>query len=908
MSPTLPWSRTARDRRNADRAFREALDADAASKAEQEPIENADTTSDEEQLPVAGLGLIGNPYGHLHVDRRGTWATYLLGDVSWLCILDEDSAGAMLSFGYRVSTLVGHTIRVRVTTSPFDTYSWAKALDEDHPAPPEDGNRKIGDFTRLPDREGADTFDSMSERMQRRMTDMGYRDHRVALSVRLTKKRLKKRDLLHVTSPVPLSEREGLLEELRVKLETITQTLAGDGMLARPVDEEELSWLFHSSIGMGAPVPPMLTAGNKNGYWRAQASAYTAPVSAYIDPIGASTTVQTIRQGEVFESHIAVQYASHIETPRDLDNRSLMPWLAWSQTQPFPVEVVAEFDIIPGKDRQHASERHRRVGQSIQTEYLKHDDVPPARVQRGIDRALAMEDEVSSTNPLRSTRAVGHVLFAVYDADPRQAARNAAELAAAASKEQRITLVQPKMGQYASYRAFIPSEPIPFGPGQLDLEMNLEMFASSMPNASTSAGDAFGLPIGPVLGGHSQFLLDALGGSANDTSNVIAVVGDQGSGKSSFGGMVLAEMARLGNRSVGNDPSGMWERICMIPALRSDSRVLDLYECRPGTLMPSLLVPQAREENYDTPEEFEADVERAERQRMTLTIDALRRLVPYSLLDSRDGGMMVAAIREAVTDLGGAYGMNPWDVVDRLRKKGDIANMAAGQIEAATKLRGGALIFPPLFGEVNDDYIASLMEQATLTIVKMTGISITAQAGTNRAEWSEEQQQSDALLELASYFSMRVIYSDKLPKVVVNDELGLSGGAGGGAFKQLLSRVQVDSRKWNALVMLLAQNPSMLYQLDPQIANLLGQVWLGRMKKDAALASLKLAGLEEGYRFEDVINSLQQGQWLVRDWQNRKPIVTVDRDLWDEDLFNALNTTPSKSTRDRSRARLGVPA
>ena len=880
-----------------------------------QPKESADAqtpdlTDEPEESRTAtrgGLSIIGNPHRNLVVDRSGTWAWFLMGETSWLCVDDDRSSTTMSNFAHRLASFTGHRIKFRITSSPFDTYSWAKDIDASSPAPHPDEPRAVGDRTRLPDPEDGQSFSDMLEATQLRMMELAGRTHAVAFAVRLTTDRLDGKSLVKMFSPKPLPDNEGTLEGYRRKLASFTKDVERQGIKGRPLAPDELAWLFHASAGMGAPVPPMLIKGVKDEWWKSQVAAFTAPVYATNAPFAGSTTVRTLRNGAQFTNHVVVLHAVDFGGGRDLDNRGLMPFLAWPQTLDFPVEVVAEFDLIPGREKKAEAERNRRIGQSIEKHYLEHGEDPPRVVGRGIERAREVEDEVTTGDRITSVRAYGHVLMAVHAETEDDALDTAKELTAAASEQQDMTLVQ-GYGQYHSYRAFIPSEPMPVSTG-LDTEMPLKALATGVPHASVGAGDESGTYVGPIHGGHDLFLLDFQGGARANKSNVIIGIGEPGTGKSTFGGYSLAWSARLGDRSVGNDPSGMWQELTKVPWLRNDSRHLNLFECKPGTLTPSLMVPEPRPGNYETTDEFQSAVDEAAGERMQLTIDAMRNLVPHQMLTSADGGRIVGALRQAVTDVGGHYGMNPWDVVNNLRQQGGVGPEVAAQLDAASKLKGGALIFPPLWGEADDDYIAGLMEQATLTIVTLKGIATAPKGNIDRANWNEDQQQGVALLDLASRFSTRVVYADKKRKTIWNDELAQMGGAGGGSFATTMNRYLVDSRKWNACIGVLGQNPGMFTRLDDEISNLIGQVWAFRMKKEVAKAVLPLMDLPSGYRYEEVIAGLDNGQALVSDWKDRNPVVTIDQGAWDPALLAALDTNPERDTVTSVRGRrLGVSA
>ena len=92
--------------------------------------------------------------------------------------------------------------------------------------------------------------------------------------------------------------------------------------------------------------------------------------------------------------------------------------------------------------------------------------------------------------------------------------------------------------------------------------------------------------------------------------------------------------------------------------------------------------------------------------------------------------------------------------------------------------------------------------------------------------------------------------------------------------------------------MLLGQNPVMMMELNRQIANLIGAAMVGRMEVGAARAALPFLGLAEDSGYEQVIASLQTGEYVIRDWRGRVRKVVIDRAWWDAELRAALDTNP----------------
>ena len=422
-------------------------------------------------------------------------------------------------------------------------------------------------------------------------------------------------------------------------------------------------------------------------------------------------------------------------------------------------------------------------------------------------------------------------------------------------------------------------------------QMPAYFLASGVPNATSTAGDPTGLLLGGIAGSHDVFLFDTHGGARRNKSNLLAIGGDPGCGKSATAGLLADWCATRGIGTVVYDPSGPLARLCDLPHLAADARHLSLTGGFKGVLVPHLMVLDPRREDYGDAGEYAAAVAEAKAERMELAIDSFRDLLPYTMVSGDRTGAIQGTIEAAVTDVGGDYGTDPWAIVDRLEHLGETGAMIAARLRARAQLKDGALIFPDPHRDVDDEPGKRLTASAALTVITMEGLTLPPKDQPDRALWSRQALLSVPILNLGSRFAMRAIYADRKPKAVLLDELGISTG-GAGSFSSFAVRAAFDSRKWNALVGLIFQNPNTLMNLDAQITNLAGSAFIGRMDDTAARAGLPLLRLREDCGYHHVITRLEPGEFLIRDWHNRVRKVRIDRDWWHPDLCDALDTNP----------------
>lgn len=839
---------------------------------------------------------------HLLNTPDGVWAFFVQGEQDIQYKQSRDRHRTFVSGAHRWADLVGHEVFETGISVPYPVKSWAQRVDREHPG-------------HLDDVEGACTWADKLVAGQQHMHDLDARKSATVLGVRISDDKVPDTQLAQLLSTQELVGRMGGLDKVRRTLNSITKAVDREGFGALPMSARSLGWLIHSSLGMGAPVPATIlgqglrwddaagrfvpTDGSEREGWADEdLPGFTNPVHAESSPYSLTTRVRVVRDSVQYDNHIAILHGDEF-SPRDYDHEE-GPYLAWCHTLDEPVRFVRRGYIVPGDAVKDSATTDRRRAKNIAEHWEEHDDDPPPAIERGIQRAREVEDEVTSHRREVSTRFRGVVMFAVVAPSEEDCLQKARDLSVSMANKQGITLAH-DYGQYAYYRAFTPGESCPMT-GHLT-QQPVGYLAMGMPHASTSGGDPTGFLVGNIAGGPDVFTWDLFGGARRDRSNVVGFGGAQGTGKSSLMCALMDWAAHAGIRTVGNDPSGPMAALTQMPHLKSDARHLDLSSARRGTLIPHLMIPEPRPEDYDPASgEYHKAVETAATDRTELCVDALKDLLPYGMVDPD----VLSVIEDAVASFRGVYGTNPWDIVDLMATKGgDVGQKIAARLATRAEMKAGRLIFPERGKEADDDYIDRLMNQATLTIVTMSGLQLAPKGRSNRGDWTSEQQASVPILNLGTRFATRVMYADKSPKVIMNDELGLST-TGESSLTALLTRASYDSRKWQALLGLAFQNPNLLMGLDDQITNLLGSVWIGRMDGAAATGALPLLRLPENQGWEEVIEGLNQAEFVVRHWDRKQPKgqpaakdrirkVRVDRDWWHPDLIAATDTTPGEA-------------
>lgn len=831
--------------------------------------------------------------GHLLATPEGVWAYYVLAGVDYLGRSADEQAVIARAQAHRWAELCGHRVQLRQTSTPWPHQVWADHLKRTHPHP--DYPRTPATLThRLRDQPDGTPFDALLGNAQALVSGLGKRKSGTVLGVLLNRDRVKSlADLELVLAREPIAHAK--LESVRRARHRIDTAVAKEGWGGTPASCNFVAWLIHASLGLGADVPAALVNYPGRNVWDAgEVPGFTEPVEAHSDPYELTVQLEIARDNRKVTRHVATQVVTDFG-PRPVGRAPLLAWTL--DYDAAPLEVVGVFEVIDGAALKKEWGKVLHRARQKEKHALEHDDDPDFATLRAIDDARVTADQIENGDSPTRTRLLGKWFVAVSADNESEALDEARALRVAAEEEQAVILAH-NFDQYRKYRAFTPGEPAPDTRGHLRQVPARYAAAGLTPNVSVEAGDPSGFLLGPVRGGHDLGLLDPLAGSRGDGSGVCLTCGNQGSGKSALAGALLYWTARLGIRSVGVDPAGLWRALTQLPDLKADSRFIDVAakSVNPGALSPTLLIPEPRRRDYDDETQWREAASTSKAERIELLVDTFTGLLPWDYRQSQHD--LTALLMTVCADVGGDYGTDPWEYVARLdgnTAHGGLGQQVAGLLRATTAMKQGALIFPEQGRSVDPDQTDRLINSATLTVISTHGLAMPPSGSFNRALWTPSQQATVPVLGLVARLATLAMYSDRRsPTNITIDELRLIA-AGGSGFASFINRTTVDSRKWFAFVNLIFQAMKIVQDIDENIGNLAGMALVGRLdQKDAEEAREVLRDTDPASSVADAISSQASGEFHWRDWQGRLREVYVEREWWPQDLRAALDTTPGR--------------
>jgi hypothetical protein len=808
--------------------------------------------------------------GHLQYTRTSAIAWYVLGTAPWWFLGNGTREQLIGQTASGWAGLAGHAIRLRVTSRPVDTTEWARQMHHatPDPLPTVPGGRCWSDYLA----DGQATLAGHSERV-------------VMLGVRL--------------GDAPRRSREVGSDVLEVE-RAIAEHLAGPGFAGRRAECVEVAWLVHRSVALGAPVPmlPMWAQASEDP------GEYMEPVRWETTPFGRTIRVIAQRPAGDVDHHVAVLTMGRMED-RHVPEDGRPPWLAFAERlverdpaggiRAIPVEVSVSGRIIDGRDATPTASRWLLRAQHLRRHYHEHGEAPPPAVDRTIDHATAVYDEVAEASPDVAARFEGVVRLAVTAPTEAQCIDRAAALIKAYSKDLKMWPVHLR-GPADLLREYIPGEP--WDTSGYVRRLPVRYLAAGLPNASEQVGT----PTGPILGetcgasavprvvlhdGHYPMSHNRPG-DANDNSGVVGIVAKKGSGKSTTLGMLAVDRAERGIPTVVADFSGPLARICELPHLAPYSRHIALESARAGTLNPYRLVAEPLRAHYDTDAGWRDACVQAASQRRELVTDTMLGLLPWK---TRQRDKVEDRVTIAVQRAGAKVTNTLWDVLTKLRElEPEVTELLEGFAAGPARL---------LFPDPNDRFIEPVHDGALLTVVTI-GNRPLPRAGSHPETWEPRQRISIALLNLAAHFATQLVYTGPMnvPKSVIFDEIRMLGYWPSG--RTLVDRLGPDSRKYFTEVVLAGQDPEHLTRLGVQTH--LGGVLIGRQTDDDAIReALQLAGIPLGVGYESVMPNLGTSEFIYRDTFRR--IAKIRVRVASAELLAVLDTTPAPVTRHEDEGR-----
>ncbi|MGL5824775.1 MAG: ATP-binding protein [Nocardioides sp.] len=820
-----------------------------------------------------GPAQVGVPfryvYRNLLLADDGLWAGFVLQAVPWAFQSTDSRAALIDALNVRWADLAGHRVQLRVTGHPVPHNVWAQRLHDRSP-------------DRLPDVEGGELWAQRLTAQQHQVAAAKLESPAVYVLVRVVERRphpVYVPDLLG-DEPLHAADRE----RMRRAVHRVTASVTRDGFGGRPLSSRGVAWLTSTSIALGIPAS-MKSLGDATAEWSGHdLEALTSSVRVSAKPYAKTLQVRALRDGQEHVRHVAVLTAGRIED-RDPLRGDFEPWMAYSQKLPYPVEWQMTVDVLHGKDIAASAQGVRQRAQAQDDHYAEHHETPPPAIRRGIADATRIEDEINEGAREVAVRAVGPVRAAVIAGTEDQAMEHADDFIDDYVQHQKITFAH-TYDQYELYREFTPCYP----PALVGFRRVIPAYflPTAVPNANTGVGDETGLYLGQVTGsGRRAVMFDPTWGPRNRRPGLCLIQADPGGGKSTLAGVIAEASARRGYRVVIFDPSGPLARLCDLPHLAPFSRHIELDSAEPGTLSPYLLVPDPRREDFTSEAKFAVAWREAEAERVDLMADTILELLPVQMLTGKGSGEVVALVEDVLTGVGGAYGTNPWRVVEAFERTGDqLGRVIAQRLRVASRMKGGVLVFPRDNGPT---HTTQLLGNEVLTVITMQGIT-PPDRDKKREHFTRAERRVAPVLHLASRLAMRAMYQDKKPTVIITDEGGIITG-GQSSFVSFLNRGARDSRKHNTCFAILMQNPADRQVLGAQVNNLIGCAFVGRMNREAAADALAGLGVPTGQGYEAALPSLGAGEFLMRDYQGRVERIQVDLDHLPH-VLDALRTDP----------------
>ena len=804
--------------------------------------------------------------GHLAVTREGTWAFFQLADLDWDGVAPTDRDDLLADVTARLVDITGHRVWLRGTSAPWDPAVFRRRLDRRYPAP-------------IPDQPGGRTRDELHASAAALGVALRAARPVIIIGARFTKTRIKADHLPWLVRDMcPPGEGNGLVDQDRQRLRAVTRAVEKAGMQAERLSGAGLQWVVESSIALGHAPAPIgdVTAEDIPASGRRVRRGTT--------PMGSTTPIHVVTDRGITTRHVTIR---HVAAMKDRDTNEKWPFLAWLTAQ--QVEWAACFDLIEGRDLVAAAEYRLKVANDSNAHDAEHGVDRGEGIRRGINRSREVIAEVAHGSPAEANRAWGRIMVATSGDTPQDALDAMTDLASEAERHQDVAL-EPDWGVEGDVWRFVPGEPWDMT-GHLR-RLPLTTLAALGAGVTGVAGDREGCPLGAMVGSSDMYVFDPHGGPLRNRPGTIFVIGEQGSGKTSLASLLIDWETSNGGRGLVSDPSGKMARLAKMPHLSKDAAVFPLTTAgKPGMLMPHFLDPEPKRRHYpvgaEGDEEFEDAVRGVAAVRMDRAIDAVMMCLPQRMIAVDDGSIQ-ATVENAVGKVGGRYGTHSREIIDAIRSESSMGGKIADQLDSRARLSDGAMIFPDR--DVDDSVMDTIGRDAALTVVTMPGLSIPQSS--DRSTWTREQHRSVPILILGWQLAARSIWADTDPKMFFADELGVLMG-GFSSIKSSILRLAYDSRKFDAAAMFAAQTGGPISQIDPDVDNLVGAMFMARTSRNTAEKALPLLGQGPGSGWDHRAPRLDDGEFIVSGWDRKPRQVRADQAWWHPDLLAATDTTPS---------------
>lgn len=798
-------------------------------------------------IPKIGLRSID---GHLVRTATTVYAWYRLMPQRWSFRSDTQRQMLIEAVAGQYAELVGRWLHIRVTSRPYPVQEWAAAHVRNAP-------------DRLPDSEGALSWDDYIVGEQRQLGHRHMTEKEVYLGVEVQTRKLVDRA---AAAAAPLLRKvfpdavDAELVALDAEIEHLDQVMAAPGLRAKPVTAEEMRWLMHRSCTLGLPAPSSLP-GVGEGRWAAEdLAAFTDAADMWHEPYAPTVTVRARNGANAgLQRNVAVLtlgLMQPLQIPESED-----PWMQRVDRLGTAIEWSARIFVRPLEQVQGELQKLTgKVKSQVKHYTAEHDQDAPPSLERQADRALDIQDEMASGWSELNTRVKGWWRVAVFGADERDAIRRAQEV---------VDLYKPKVAiehpeaQYHLAREFIPGEPLA---SQAYMRRgSVTWAAAAVPAATADVGDRRGILLGETATATRQPVAwdPWMSQEFRNSSGLTAMVAGLGGGKSFLGGGIVYKTLRAGAHWTLLDPSGPLAALCDLPDLKPYARTINLMNAEPGILNPYRVVVEPRIEDYlDEPDgeaAYRKDLTQAAASRRRLVQDVLLGLLPYNVGRMPESQIVVLS---AVRAVGGHHASHPGMVIDQLRRD-QTEHRAHARVVAdfLDEVRERMTLLIP---ENPEDDPYSRHRDDRLTVFTMAGL-VLPKDGVPREHWTDSESLGVQLLNLAAWLTQRAVYEgpagaarshdwkNARKGVWIDEAFFLSEVPTG---RTLMNRFARDSRKWNVRVLLSSQLPADFLRIQG-FASLVDSVFVGRLDDAEAQAdALRLLKVPVDVGYEDTIAEL----------------------------------------------------
>ncbi len=817
------------------------------------------------------------------VTRNGIQAWYRLDPQGWSFRPDSIREQLIVGAADAYAQLTKRTLHIRVTTRPYPVSRWAIAHDRNAPAPLPGWREHL-----------------LTE--QRYLAGRSMADKEVYVGVSIPTPTGLHGPLAALGRAVgPVTDRE--VRALGKQVKAVTEVMALQGVDAALATPRELEWLLHRSTGLGLPAPTVIGAATDDEWELDDLHEFTDRVHWSATPYGRTIRVVGEIEDRQVTRHVCVMSVGRMT---DLDIPPGVPWIQRTDALDFPVEWSARVQI---EDAAKVGMAMRRSIQKIRAQKhhyeVEHHEPAPGSLDRQADKALTVEDELTSGLSGLSTRTQGWYRIAVAGTTEEEALERAAAVRSLYAPA--VTIARPA-DQYAVAREFIPGERL--GSTAYRRRMPVTTFAAAVPAATASVGDRVGIHLGETSGTSARVVTwePWMATEKGEESGLAVLCAGLGGGKSTAGGSIIYRTVMQGVPWTVLDPSGRLTALCRLPELAERSRAIDLLDAPPGSLGTYRVIPEPQRGHYGNDLEWKAAQAHAEETRRVLTSSVLRAMLPRQM---QDHVLTEVALMRSVGTVPAHKTSAAGDVVEALaRFEGDAelvrhAGYMADFLREAARTSHGRLIFPSGYRQ---DYGH---DDPLLTVYSLRGLALPDDSRATSEDLDERL--SMCIMYLAAWLTQRGMYFGDVNarKGIFIDEAWALATFGTG--RRFIDRAARDSRKHNTRVLMASQNPSDLLKLD--LANLVSAAFIGRLTdQDAQRDALKfIPGIRDGMGFEGIFGTLSQptreGRRGSREFVFSDGSGGVERMRMDLSahpaLLEALNTTadPSAATNWTHRAR-----